>query len=310
MNNLRLWGYDRYQTHSAQAQQSKVINAGLIEKLNQLKTNIQELTLKLQNKTCNEHIASLGLILKKVQEETHGAHASALQAHEAINEINNKDEAARLAALAQIAHNNTLTTNLQETQQMEGRLNGHLDNFEILQRAGLAEISSSIENIGTVEHENIRMNLNLSIKKFQEYNAQHREEFFAMHQNLIRRLGDLDAERHLHKLTVLQIWSKSTSLRKNNFFLMNNEIFYQFPIKCKLTKLKIYSFNNLIFSWPLKFTIHLESRILITAWGPFPKTFQFNKDIEPNMKLYFTPSRNTNDGLYVEFIGEALEAAS
>ena len=93
MNNLRLWGYDQYQTHSAQAQQSRVVNTGLIEKLNQLKTNIKELTLKLQNKTNNEDIASLELILKKVQEEAHGAHASALQAHEAINEINNKDEA-------------------------------------------------------------------------------------------------------------------------------------------------------------------------------------------------------------------------
>ena len=87
---------------------------------------------------------------------------------------------------------------------------------------------------------------------------------------------------------------------------MNNEIFYQFPIKYKLTKLKIYSSSNFISSQPLKYTIHLESRILITAWGPFPKTFQLNKDIEPNMRFYFTPSRNTNEGLYVEFIGEAV----
>jgi hypothetical protein len=57
---------------------------------------------------------------------------------------------------------------------------------------------------------------------------------------------------------------------------MNYEIFYQFPIKYKLLKLKIYSSSNLIFSRPLKFTIHLDSRILITAWGPFPKTFEIN----------------------------------
>ena len=40
MNNLRLWGYDRYQMQDTQ--QSRVANAGLIEKFNQLKTNIQE----------------------------------------------------------------------------------------------------------------------------------------------------------------------------------------------------------------------------------------------------------------------------
>ena len=125
MNNLRLWGYDRSSLSSQMhdTQQSRVVNVGLIEKFNQLKTNIQE-----------------------VQEE---ARTSALQAQEAIIEINNKDEAVD----ALVAHNNTITSNLQQTQQqMEGRLNGHLDNFEILQRAqraGLAEISSSIENIGT-----------------------------------------------------------------------------------------------------------------------------------------------------------------
>jgi DNA repair exonuclease SbcCD ATPase subunit len=288
-------------------QHSRVLNAGLIEKLNQLKTNIQELTTKLQNKTNNEEIASLELILKKVQEEALGARASALQAQEAINEINNKDEAVD----ALVAHSNTIITNLQQAQQqIKTKLNGHLENYETFeraQRAGLAEISSSIENIGTAEHENIMKNLNLSIKKFQEYKAQHREEFFAQHQNLMRRLGELYAEKQLHKLLVLQIWSKSINLRKNKKVkLMNNEFFYQVPLKCKLIKMKIHSSSNMIFSQPLKYTIHIESRILITAWGPFPKTFEFNKDIEPNMKLYFTPSRNTNDGLYVEFIGEAI----
>jgi len=106
MNNLRLWGYDRYQTHDIQ--QSRVVNAGLIEKLNQLKTNIQELTIKLQNKTNNEEIASLELILKKVQEEAFGARASALQAQEAINEINNKDEAVD----ALVAHSTAITTSV------------------------------------------------------------------------------------------------------------------------------------------------------------------------------------------------------
>jgi len=257
----------------------RVANAGLIEKFNQLKTNIQE-----------------------VQEE---ARTSALQAQEAIIEINNKDEAVD----ALVAHSNTITTNLQQTQQqMETKLNGHLNSFEVLQQ-NLVEISSSIENIGIAErasaaqaHENIK-NLNLSIKKFQEY----KEETIGQHQNLIRRLGELFAERHLHKLTIIQIWSKSSNLRKNKKnILMNNEIFYQFPIKYKLLKLKIYSSSNLIFSRPLKFSIHLESRILITAWGPFPKTFEINREIEPNMKIYFTPNGNTNDGLYAEFIGEAI----
>ena len=64
MNNLRLWGYDRSSLHSQMhdTQQSRVAIAGLIEKFNQLKTNIQE-----------------------VQEE---ARTSALQAQEAIIEIN------------------------------------------------------------------------------------------------------------------------------------------------------------------------------------------------------------------------------
>ena len=256
MNNLRLWGYDRYQTHDIQ--QSRAVNTGLIEKLNQLKTNIQELTLKLQNKTNNEDISSLELILKKVQEEALGARASALQAQEAINEINNKDEGVD----ALVAHSNTITTNLQQTQQqIKTKLNGHLENYETLQQ-NLAEISSNIENIGTADrasatqaHENIMKNLNLSIKRFQEY----KEETISQHQNLMRRAGECYAERHLHKHTVLQIWSKSTNLRKNRkIILMNNEVFYQFPINYKLTKIKIYSSSNFISSQPLKYTIHLE----------------------------------------------------
>ena len=105
MNNLRLWGYDRYQMHDTQ--HSRVLNAGLIDKLNQLKTNIQE-----------------------VQEE---ARTSTLQAQEAIIEINNKDEAVD----ALVAHSNTTTTNLQQTQQMETKLNGHLNSFEVLQQTWL-----------------------------------------------------------------------------------------------------------------------------------------------------------------------------
>ena len=84
---------------------------------------------------------------------------------------------------------------------METKLNGHLNSFEVLQQ-NLVEISSSIENIGIAErvsaaqaHENIIKNLNLSIKKFS----------LGQHQNLMRQLGELYAERHLHKLTVLQI---------------------------------------------------------------------------------------------------------
>ncbi len=177
MNNLRLWGYDRSSLRSQMhdTQHSRVLNAGLIDKLNQLKTNIQE-----------------------VQKE---ARTSALQTQEAIIEINNKDKAVD----ALVAHSNTITTNLQQTQQkMETKLNGHLNSFEVLQQ-NLVEISSSIENIGIAErasavqaHENIIKNLNLSIKKFQEY----KEETLGQHQNLMRRLGELYAERHLHKLQV------------------------------------------------------------------------------------------------------------
>ncbi len=177
MNNLRLWGYDRSSLRSQMhdTQHSRVLNAGLIDKLNQLKTNIQE-----------------------VQKE---ARTSALQIQEAIIEINNKDKAVD----ALVAHSNTITTNLQQTQQqMETKLKGHLNSFEVLQQ-NLVEISSSIENIGIAErasavqaHENIIKNLNLSIKKFQEY----KEETLGQHQNLMRRLGELYAERHLHKLQV------------------------------------------------------------------------------------------------------------
>ena len=85
MNNLRLWGHVRSSLHSQMhdTQQSRVANAGLIEKFNQLKSNIQE------------------------------ARTSALQVQEAIIEINNKDKAVD----ALVAHSNTITTNLQQTQQ-------------------------------------------------------------------------------------------------------------------------------------------------------------------------------------------------
>jgi hypothetical protein len=43
MNNLRLWGSDRYQMHDAQqnrADAARAVNAGLVEKFNQLKKKI------------------------------------------------------------------------------------------------------------------------------------------------------------------------------------------------------------------------------------------------------------------------------
>jgi hypothetical protein len=294
MNNLRLWGYDRYQMHDAQqnhadaARAQQAVNAGLVEKFNQLKKNVQEssqqLATELHNKTNNEHIqieANLNNIRERSQHHLH-------------NFENLQQNLVEIAARA--------SSEILEVQQdIETGAVQHEHNKQEQDSAWLHAEQA---------HENIMKNLNLSIKKFQEYKEALRAReavAIAQHQSLIRRLGDLYAEKQLHKLLVIQIWSKSSNLRKNKKVrLMNNEIFYQFPIKYKLLKLQIFSSSNLIFSQPLKFTIHLDSRILVTAWGPFPKTFEINREIEPNMKIYFTINGNTTDGLYAEFIREAI----
>ena len=74
MNNLWLWGYDRssLRSHIHDIQQSRLVNTGLIEKLNQLKTNIQELTTQLQNKINIEDIASLELEQQQIETSLHG----------------------------------------------------------------------------------------------------------------------------------------------------------------------------------------------------------------------------------------------
>ena len=290
MNNLRLWGYDRYHIHDVQqnradaARAQRAVNAGLVEKFNQLKKSVQEssqqLATELHNKTRNEHIVI----------ETNLNHLREQSEHDLHTFEDLQQNLVEIAARGQRASSEILKVQ----QDIE---------TGAVQREHNKQEQDSAWLHAEQEHENIMKNLNLSIKKFQEY----KEVAISRHQNLITRLGDLYAEKQLHKLNILQIWSKSSNLGKNKKVkLMNNEIFYQFPIKYKLLKLKIYSSSNLIFSRPLKFTIHLDSRILITAWGPFPKTFEINREIEPNMKIYFTPNGNTTDGLYAEFIGEAI----
>ncbi len=277
MSNLRLWGYTTQNTNQANA------SMGLLEKLNKLKLEINKLKdedegIEEIETTLNQHVQEIAALTNALSNLPFSNAIDNLQ--KLVSEIIEKFQTFK----TEIEDQNLIA----RTGELQLAINQHDQNVESLQ----------------TQVETIADNLLQFMNKFRTFKTEIESQLHHNYQNLIRRIGVLQNDP---ALLILQINSKKSKLSANKkVILMNNESCYDVPINFRLKQMKIYSSDNFVHGRPMKFTIHLDSRILITAWGPFSKTFNIERDIDKGQKICFTPNITINSGLYCELIGQAL----
>ena len=215
-----------------------------------------------------------------------------------------------IAALSNALSNLPFSSAIDNLQKLVGEI---IEKFQTIENQNLISKTGELELAINQHDQNVKSlqtqvktiadNLLQFMNKFRTFKREIESQMQQNYQNLIRRIN----EQNDPALVILQINSKQSKLSANEkVILMNNDTCYDVPIHFRLKQMKIYSSNNFVHGRPMKFTIHLDSRILITAWGPFSKTFEIERDIEKGQKICFTPNITINSGLYCELIGQAL----
>jgi len=287
MSNLRLWGYT-----SNNGSQSSV-PMGLLEKINKLKTELNKLRENLDNEDTNNQLDELELILNEhVQELDEFSLKVKDEMKELQESLSNLPYSSSIERLQQ-----QINTFIEKYTIFKTETNDKILHFDQLLVRKVGQLEETVN--GQMKEE-----LNRVIEKFVTFKSEIKSEVLHNYQNLIRRIQELKTTPS-HRLIILQISSKSRNLKANKkVVLMNHDKYYEFPYNLKLKQIKIYSSNEYKHGRPMKFTIHKGSRILLTAWGPFPKVFDVEKDIDKGEKICFSPNVNVKIGLYCELYVE------
>ncbi len=296
MSNLRLWGYT---SNNQQSTNQTNVPVGILEKINKLKVEINKLRDNLDNEenndielingqldelelTLNEHVQELDKTLIKFKDEMKDLQEN----------LTNLPYSNSIESLQK-----QLNTFTQKYTTFKTETDDKILHFDQLLIRKVGELQDNVN--GQIKEE-----INRVIEKFVTFKAEIKSEVLHNYQNLIRRIEELK-NKSSHRLLILQISSKVSRLSANKkVVLMNHDKYYEFPFNLKLKQIKIYSSNEYKHGRPAKFTIHKDSRILLNAYGPFPKIFEIEQEMTKGQKICFTSNANIKRGLYCELYVE------
>ncbi len=286
MSNLRLWGYT---SHDHQNTNQSSVPIALLEKINKLKTELNKLRENLDNEDTNNQLDELELILNEHVQELDDFSLKVKDEMKDLQEsLTNLPYSSSIESLQQ-----QINTFVEKYMIFKTETNDKILHFDQLLVRKVGQLEETVNN-------QINGDLNRVIERFVTFKTEIKSEVLHNYQNLVRRISEIQT-LPTHRLIILQISSKSSRLSANKkVVLMNHDIYYEFPFNLKLRQIKIYSSNEYKHGRPMKFTIHKDSRILLNAYGPFPKVFEIEQDMTKGQKIYFTPNANVKKGLYTE----------
>ena len=187
MHTLHLWGYDcsslRSQINDTQQNTGNFAGQGLLEKLNQLNKLVQDI---------QQDLTTTETKITEISTAACSAHLCRTEGDKVVDET--------------LQEQKDIIITLQQTQQELNRrlkiLGDHSEDISEAQVLHFGDFEAANRRAEEA-HKSILRNINLSIKKFEEYKENARiihEASTANEQNLIRRLNELDTEKHLHRL--------------------------------------------------------------------------------------------------------------
>ena len=300
MSNLRLWGYESPVSRSTTSSNTNL--SSIMEKLGRLReTNqskaqeIDELENTIENyaRQLTEYSSQASTLRTLID-------AAVAQLGQQSEDMQSKyqEQQAKLQELS-VAHEheaNRLWTELESLGDNELHLASTFDTLKAEMKAVEQSVSSKVQEVNLLQDTLTKSVSKTTAKLGQFENSL--ETLSVGLQTITRRFHELETVK---QYSVIQLTSAKRSLEATKAVrFKNRETHYTFPFNMKLKRINIYAPASVFFGFEIK----LQSTVLVSAYGPFPKEFEVDKLVKKGEKISFIPNTPLSQGLYAELICE------